>query len=48
MEEEGAELPSVWFLTALKEITDDDTKDEQVQYIANLLSKQVFHNLFLV
>ncbi|CAB4376216.1 unnamed protein product [Rhizophagus irregularis] len=32
MEDEVAELPSVWrkrFLTALKEITDDDTKDEQ-------------------
>lgn len=50
MEDEDAELPSVWrkrFLTALKEITDDDTKDEQVRYIADLLSKQVFHNLFL-
>ncbi|CAI2163611.1 19759_t:CDS:10, partial [Funneliformis geosporum] len=44
MEDEGAELPSVWrkrFLTALKEIPDDDTKDEQVRYIANLLSKQL-------
>ncbi|CAB4432023.1 unnamed protein product [Rhizophagus irregularis] len=43
MEDEDAELPSVWrkrFLTALKEITDDDTKDEQVRYIADLLSKQ--------
>ena len=51
MEDKDAELSSVWqkrFLTALKEITDDDTKDEQVRYIADFLSKQVFHNLFLV
>jgi hypothetical protein len=51
MKDEDAELPSIWrkrFLTALKKITDDDTKDEQVRYIANLLSKQVSHNLFLV
>ncbi|CAB4492755.1 unnamed protein product [Rhizophagus irregularis] len=43
MEDEDAELPSVWrqrFLTALKEITDDDIKDEQVRYIADFLSKQ--------
>ena len=48
MEDEDAELSAVWrkrFLTALKEINNDDTKDEQVRYIADLLSK---HNLFLV
>ncbi|GBC31116.2 hypothetical protein RIR_jg31618.t1 [Rhizophagus irregularis DAOM 181602=DAOM 197198] len=51
MEDEDAELPSVWrkrFLTALKEITDDDTKDEQVRYIADLLSKQSYGGVILL
>ncbi len=50
MEDDSAELSATWrkrFLMALKEIIDDDTNDEQVRHIANLLSKQVY-DLFLV
>ncbi|CAG8548621.1 1205_t:CDS:2 [Funneliformis mosseae] len=43
MENEVAELSSIWqkrFLMTLKEINNDDMKDEQAQYIADLLSNQ--------